>query len=222
MMFFQSLVAIFLSLASVDGLPAPPKEPTFSVGGTPKSTSPYFNGQHIYGNAPNVPNKPKNTIITPNQHVQLQPTPSGNLQSTHPVAVQEFKKGVPQAPRQGYIKVSEGKYGDINHYAATYPCKRSPGACKLPTGGGGAYGAASTFGRYAGKVGRVLGGPEAAVLTTAVDNAVLGYQTSAKYNELLKNGGRDFQEKHRWKAPSLGKVLHLLPLNRISYSLSGI
>ena len=194
MMFFQSLVAILLSL-SVDALPAPPKEPTFSVGGTPKSTSPYFNGQHIYGNAPNVPNKPKNTIITPNQHVQLQPTPSGNLQSTHPVAVQEFKKGVPQAPRQGYIKVSEGRYGDINHFAACYR-KRSPGACKLPVGASGTGAAAS----FAGKVGRVLGGPEAAVVTTALDNAVLGYQTSAKYNELLKNGGRDYDEKHKLRA----------------------
>lgn len=200
-MFFQYLVAILLSLYAVDAIPAPPKEPTFAVGGTPKSTSPYFDKNHIYGNGPTVANKPKNTIIAPNQHVELQPTPSGNLQSTHPVAVQEFKNGEPQATRQGYIKVSEGKYGDINHYAATYPCKRSPGACKLPVGASG-VGAASSFGKYAGKVGRVLGGPEAAVVATAVDNAVLGYQTSAKYNELLKNGGRDHEEKNQWRAPA--------------------
>ena len=227
MMFFQlgslpfHCLLLLLALAShrsVHALPiaspspAPPREPTFSVGGAPISTSPYFNGQHIYGNAPNVPKKPINTIIAPNQQVDLQRTPSGNLQSTHPVAVQEFRHGVPQPPRQGVIRVSEGRYGDINHFAGCYR-KRSPGACGPPRaapaapvaaagGGGGIRGAAGTIGRYAGRAASVLGGPWGTIASTAVDNGVLGYQTSSKYNEKLRNGGRDYEAAHAWKPPS--------------------
>ena len=188
----------------VFALPAPPKEPTFSVGGRAISTSPFFDRQHVYGNAPAT--KPKNTVVLPDQHINLQPTASGNLQSTHPVAVQEYTRGVPQPPRQGYVKVSPGRWGDINHYAATYPCKRSPGApCTLSPKVMESLAAegksASTFakvlkgtGSALGRAGRLAAGPEGMVATAAIDNAILGYQTSSKYNGVMKNFGRDYEQ----------------------------
>ena len=189
-----SISTLVIAMPVPPTVPVPPTEPTFSVGGAPISTSPLFDRQHVYGNAPAT--KFKNTVVLPDQHVNLQPTVSGNLQSTHPVAIQEFKKGVPQPPRQGYVKVSQGRWGDINHYAATYPCKRSPGApCPLPAAGvtGG-----SRFGSALGRAGRFAAGPEGMVASAAIDNAMLGYRTSSKYDGMMTNGGRDYDRAHAY------------------------
>jgi hypothetical protein len=187
------------------------KPPTFSVNGKPKATSDYFKGQHVYGSAPNLPTKVKNTIVAPNQNIDLKRTPSGNLVSTHPARVQEHRFNAATGPvRDGYVKVSEGKFGDINHYASTDFCKRSPVPCvKRPTAVAGKKPLAAAGTAVTRRVGsaalagaaRVAAGPEAAIGAAAVDNAVLGYKTAAKYNALLKGGGKAYEQAHRWKGP---------------------